>query len=158
MVDWYRFRSFEGYEYCTRAFAEAEQDRSDSLLIDPRGLMNVNFRHFACFAENGNFAGSAFAGAFKFDRRLSRVRDVSHHGPGPASRSGLAKIPDSTFWYALWHYGQDHVQWVGFILHDVIQPSFSFLVGVVLPFSIASRMMQEPIERTAHRSCHQPIV
>jgi predicted acyltransferase len=52
----------------------------------------------------------------------------------------LEKIPDSKFWYALWHYGQDHVQWVGFILHDVIQPSFSFLVGVVLPFSLAGRM------------------
>jgi predicted acyltransferase len=54
----------------------------------------------------------------------------------------LAKIPDSRFWYVLWHYGQDHVQWVGFILHDIIQPSFSFLVGVVLPYSIAGRMMK----------------
>ncbi|MCC6124600.1 MAG: DUF5009 domain-containing protein [Pirellulales bacterium] len=51
-------------------------------------------------------------------------------------------IPDSKFWHAVWVYGQDHVQWVGFILHDVIQPSFSFLVGVVLPFSIAGRMMR----------------
>ena len=32
-----------------------------------------------------------------------------------------------------------HVQWVGCSLHDMIQPSFSFLVGVSLPFSIASR-------------------
>ena len=49
-------------------------------------------------------------------------------------------VPDSKVWHAFWVYGQDHVQWVGFILHDIIQPSFSFLVGVVLPFSIASRM------------------
>ena len=32
-----------------------------------------------------------------------------------------------------------HVEWVGCSLHDMIQPSFSFLVGVSLPFSIASR-------------------
>ncbi len=51
-------------------------------------------------------------------------------------------VPNSKFWHAFWIYGQDHVQWVGFILHDVIQPSFSFLVGVVLPFSIASRTMR----------------
>jgi predicted acyltransferase len=31
------------------------------------------------------------------------------------------------------------VEWVGCSLHDLIQPSFSFLVGVALPFSIASR-------------------
>jgi predicted acyltransferase len=31
------------------------------------------------------------------------------------------------------------VQWVGCSLHDLIQPSFSFLVGVALPYSIASR-------------------
>ena len=32
-----------------------------------------------------------------------------------------------------------HVDWVGCSLHDLIQPSFSFLVGVALPFSLASR-------------------
>src|SRR4029077_14970464 len=32
-----------------------------------------------------------------------------------------------------------HVEWTGCSLHDLIQPSFSFLVGVALPFSIASR-------------------
>ena len=51
-------------------------------------------------------------------------------------------VPNSKVWHAFWVYGQDHVQWVGFILHDIIQPSFSFLVGVVLPFSIASRLMR----------------
>ena len=33
-----------------------------------------------------------------------------------------------------------HVEWVGCSLHDLIQPSFSFLVGVALPFSIAGRL------------------
>jgi predicted acyltransferase len=37
-------------------------------------------------------------------------------------------------------YHQTHVEWAGASLHDMIQPSFSFLVGVALPYSIASRM------------------
>lgn len=37
-------------------------------------------------------------------------------------------------------YNQTHVEWAGCSLHDMIQPSFSFLVGVALPYSIASRM------------------
>ena len=48
-------------------------------------------------------------------------------------------IPESAFWQLLC-YHQSHVEWVGCSLHDLIQPSFSFLVGVALPYSIASRM------------------
>lgn len=48
-------------------------------------------------------------------------------------------LPESSFW-AFLAYHQDHVEWVGCSLHDLIQPSFSFLVGVALPYSIASRM------------------
>src|SRR6266542_1555686 len=47
--------------------------------------------------------------------------------------------PDSAFWRFLCHH-QSHSQWVGCSLHDLIQPSFSFLVGVALPYSIASRL------------------
>lgn len=47
-------------------------------------------------------------------------------------------LPGSGFWkFLCWH--QSHVEWIGCSLHDLIQPSFSFLVGVALPFSIASR-------------------
>lgn len=47
--------------------------------------------------------------------------------------------PDSSFWkFLCWH--QSHVEWVGCSLHDMIQPSFSFIVGVALPFSIAARL------------------
>ena len=49
-----------------------------------------------------------------------------------------AAIPNSGFWHFLCHH-QSHVEWVGCSLHDLIQPSFSFMVGVALPFSIASR-------------------
>src|SRR5262249_14942932 len=35
-----------------------------------------------------------------------------------------------------------HVEWGGCTLHDLIQPSFSFLVGVALPFSLLSRSVR----------------
>lgn len=48
-------------------------------------------------------------------------------------------LPESGFWQFL-SFHQSHVPWVGCSLHDLIQPSFSFLVGVALPFSIGSRL------------------
>jgi heparan-alpha-glucosaminide N-acetyltransferase len=48
-------------------------------------------------------------------------------------------FPGNWFW-AFLGYNQTHVEWAGCSLHDMIQPSFSFLVGVALPYSIASRM------------------
>jgi heparan-alpha-glucosaminide N-acetyltransferase len=50
-----------------------------------------------------------------------------------------AAHPGNWFW-AILGYNQTHVEWAGCSLHDLIQPSFSFLVGVALPYSIASRM------------------
>lgn len=47
-------------------------------------------------------------------------------------------LPDSTFWQFI-GFNQSHVAWTWLSLHDMIQPSFTFLVGVVLPYSIASR-------------------
>ncbi len=47
-------------------------------------------------------------------------------------------LPDSGVW-SFFASQQSHVEWVGCSLHDLIQPSFSFLVGVALPYSIASR-------------------
>ena len=49
-----------------------------------------------------------------------------------------AALPGNAFWGFLCHH-QSHVEWIGCSLHDLIQPSFSFLVGVALPFSIAAR-------------------
>ena len=48
-------------------------------------------------------------------------------------------FPESPFWNFL-GWQQTHVAWVGCSLHDTIQPGFSFLVGVALPYSIASRL------------------
>lgn len=60
-------------------------------------------------------------------------------------------LPGNAFWAFLCQQ-QSHVDWVGCVLHDLIQPSFSFLVGVSLPFSIASRLArgQTPGAMTLH--------
>src|SRR5512141_3091578 len=48
-------------------------------------------------------------------------------------------LPGNGFWsFLAWH--QTHVEWAGCSLHDTIQPGFSFLVGVALPYSIAARI------------------
>ena len=47
-------------------------------------------------------------------------------------------LPDSGFWSFLAHH-QSHAPWQGCTLHDLIQPSFSFLVGCALPWSVANR-------------------
>jgi predicted acyltransferase len=48
-------------------------------------------------------------------------------------------LPGNAFWSFL-AYHQTHVEWAGCSLHDTIQPGFSFLVGVALPYSIAARL------------------
>ena len=48
-------------------------------------------------------------------------------------------FPTSWFWRIL-AFHQTHAEWAGCSLHDTIQPGFSFLVGVALPYSIASRL------------------
>ena len=50
-----------------------------------------------------------------------------------------AAMPDSAFWGTL-GFHQSHVEWIGCSIHDMIQPSFSLLVGVSMPFSLASRL------------------
>lgn len=49
------------------------------------------------------------------------------------------QLPESRVWQWI-GFCTSHVEWSGCSLHDLIQPSFSFLVGVALPFSLASRM------------------
>ncbi|HEY9126908.1 MAG TPA: DUF5009 domain-containing protein, partial [Acidobacteriaceae bacterium] len=47
-------------------------------------------------------------------------------------------LPGNFFWYLL-GYNQSHVEWAGMSLHDTIQPGFTFLAGVALPYSLAAR-------------------
>ena len=62
-----------------------------------------------------------------------------------------AGYPESGTWQWL-KLNTSHVEWTGCSLHDLIQPSFSFLVGVALPFSIAARAAkgQSPGVMTLH--------
>jgi predicted acyltransferase len=60
-------------------------------------------------------------------------------------------LPDNRLLAFLAHQ-QQHVNWVGCVLHDMIQPSFSFLVGVALPLSLRRRTQEgQPLwRRTIH--------
>jgi predicted acyltransferase len=49
-------------------------------------------------------------------------------------------------------YNQTHVEWSGMSLHDTIQPGFTFLVGVALPYSLKSR--QRKGESFKHMLAH----
>jgi heparan-alpha-glucosaminide N-acetyltransferase len=49
-----------------------------------------------------------------------------------------ASNPDKPIW-DFFAGQQTHVEWAGCTLHDLIQPSFSFLVGLALPFSLLAR-------------------
>jgi len=52
---------------------------------------------------------------------------------------GVAKqYPESGFWRTVL-FRTTHVEWRGCSLHDLIQPSYSFLVGTALAFSVAKR-------------------
>src|ERR1700723_2703064 len=57
----------------------------------------------------------------------------------------------SVFWKIL-AFNQTHTEGFGCSLHDMIQPSFSFLVGVALPYSIRSRLRKGKLfpEMLAH--------
>lgn len=67
-------------------------------------------------------------------------------------------FPDSWIWQTL-AYHQSHVAWEGCSLHDMIQPSFSFLVGVALPYSIASRMAKgATLGRLFGHACWRALV
>jgi predicted acyltransferase len=50
-------------------------------------------------------------------------------------------FPTNPVWQFL-GFNQSHVPWVGMSLHDTIQPAFTLLVGVALPYSLRSRQLR----------------
>jgi heparan-alpha-glucosaminide N-acetyltransferase len=54
--------------------------------------------------------------------------------------TAVARAYPNSLFRRILGYNQSHVPWAGMSLHDTIQPGFTFLVGVALPYSIASRM------------------
>jgi predicted acyltransferase len=65
---------------------------------------------------------------------------------GLALPAVAANFPDDPTWQFL-AFNTDHVPWVGCSLWDLIQPSFMFMVGVAMPYSIASRRAKGDSER-----------
>ena len=63
---------------------------------------------------------------------------------------GLSRVaeayPGNAFCQFL-SYNTSHVAWAGWSLWDLIQPSFMFMVGVALPWSIAKRKEKGQTER-----------
>jgi heparan-alpha-glucosaminide N-acetyltransferase len=60
-------------------------------------------------------------------------------------------FPASHIWQFL-AFNQSHVEWVGMSLHDTIQPGFTFLAGVSLPYSLRRR--REKGESFQHMLLH----
>ncbi|MBP7570610.1 MAG: DUF5009 domain-containing protein [Acidobacteria bacterium] len=57
-----------------------------------------------------------------------------------------AALPGDAFWGFL-AFHQTHAPWAGCSLHDLIQPSFSFMVGVAVPFSMSARLARGQSKR-----------
>ena len=58
---------------------------------------------------------------------------------------GIARFVRDSHAGGIWSFlaaQTDHVQWSGCALWDLIQPSFTFIVGVAMPFSLAKRRAQ----------------
>src|SRR5438034_684719 len=60
-----------------------------------------------------------------------------------SSGFGLASMKNYPGW--AWLAAQaDHAPWEGCTFWDLIQPAFTFMVGVAMPFALARRMAQDP--------------
>jgi len=57
----------------------------------------------------------------------------------------VATATQSGFWSFL-AAQQEHVAWAGSVVHDIIQPGFSFLVGAALAFSVSNRRASQQPE------------
>src|SRR5262245_20500823 len=76
---------------------------------------------------------------------IMRIPEVARRFPESASARFLADI-------------LDHRQWVGCVPWDLIQPAFMFMVGVALPFSLASRQVKgQPFGRMFTHSVYRAV-
>lgn len=67
-------------------------------------------------------------------------------------------LPESQLWQFLRHH-QTHADWEGASLHDLIHPSFTFLVGVALPFSLAGRLARgESLRRLMRHAAWRSVL
>src|SRR5512136_2965367 len=54
--------------------------------------------------------------------------------------ASVARAFQGNWFWGFLAFNQSHVAWAGCTLPHPIQPGFSFLLGVALPYSIASRL------------------
>lgn len=97
-------------------------------LVEPAGPLAASVPTGSALAASRLASIDAYRGFVMFLMMAESLRlcELSKH------------LPESKVWSFLCFH-QSHVEWVGCSLHDLIQPSFSFLVGVALPFSLAAR-------------------
>ncbi|MGI8603344.1 MAG: acyltransferase family protein [Verrucomicrobiales bacterium] len=94
------------------AVAAAREEQAKQIAAQPPRLTSIDaFRGFAMFLMAAEWL----------------------HLPKVAS-----SFQNSRAWQIIGRHTQ-HVEWTGCALHDLIQPSFSFMVGAAIPFSMASR-------------------
>lgn len=105
---------------------ESLQVDSDSVRVEPVSTTNRTDRGPAAAGRVASIDAYRGLAVFLMMSEALRLCDVAN------------AVPDSRFWGFLCAQ-LSHVEWRGCALHDLIQPSFMFLVGVALPFSIASR-------------------
>ncbi|CAN5453923.1 DUF5009 domain-containing protein [soil metagenome] len=75
----------------------------------------------------------------RFGAVAKAIKALKDGATGGADGAASIQAWQVAFWQFLAKQ-QSHVAWAGCNLHDLIQPSFSFLVGVSLPFSLAARL------------------
>lgn len=69
---------------------------------------------------------------------IMHLYSIAQYFPFDPQTEDWNSNPEGWFWHAV-KFNTTHVEWGGFSLHDLIQPAFSFLVGVSLPFSLMQR-------------------
>ncbi len=104
--------------------ATAIRPTADQIEVDPRTKAESN----AAAPPTRNLAVDAYRGLVM----LLMMGEVMRFADTAKA------FPQSTAWRWL-AYNQTHVEWSGMSLHDTIQPGFTFLVGVAIPYSIRSR-------------------
>ncbi len=76
-------------------------------------------------------------------RRLSRTCDAADDGRSAAFQRRFPLFPREAHSGTFWPSTRPTCEWAGMSLHDTIQPGFTFLAGVALPYSIASRRQRK---------------
>jgi len=103
--------------------------------------------------------GSVFPGRLvSLDAYRGFVMFLMASGGLAIAQTAERYFPHSHLWNAM-KFQVDHVEWGGCALWDLIQPSFTFIVGVALPFSIARRRAEgQTVGRLVWHAIYRSII